>query len=164
MVLSTPFSLFFSCHICVQLRLICFYVTRAASESLIFSALVTLLDISRCAYVSAVMVIVLCSSHAWTFFISSFTGNKDIGFMMTNPITSQNFMDNNGELYWKVNMCNFISFQPGDSARYAYYYDFQVDETITKSPRVGAFERGGILQLINYPRLFTSGLSVRPTR
>ena len=49
----------------------CFYVARAASESLIFSALVTLLDISRCAYVSAVMVIELCPSHAWIFFISS---------------------------------------------------------------------------------------------
>lgn len=62
------------------------------------------------------------------------TGNKDIGLMMTNPITSLNFMDDKGELYWEVNMCNFISFQPGDSAKYAYYYyDFKAGETITNS-------------------------------
>ena len=62
------------------------------------------------------------------------TSNKDIGLIMTNPSTSLNFLDESGELYWNVSVCNYISLQPGDSEKYAYYYyDFKVGETITNS-------------------------------
>lgn len=62
------------------------------------------------------------------------SGSDDIGLIMTNPISSLNFMDDKGELYWSVNVPNFISFQPGDSEKYAhYYYDFSVGDTITNT-------------------------------
>lgn len=62
------------------------------------------------------------------------TGNNDIGLILTNPTTSLNFMNEEGEIYWAANLCNFISFQPGSTEKHAYYYyNFKSGETITNS-------------------------------